>query len=50
MASIRALVIDDESLARKGLKLRLEMLDEIEVVGESSDGRSALNLITELKP
>jgi len=50
MAAIRALVIDDESLARKGLKLRLETLGEIDVVGESSDGRSALNQITELKP
>lgn len=50
MASVRALVVDDESLARKGLRLRLDNIPDIEIVGECGDGRSALNMITELKP
>lgn len=50
MTNIRALIIDDESLARKGLRLRLEQIEDVEIIGESSDGRSALNQITELKP
>jgi len=50
MASVRALLVDDESLARKGLRLRLDNIADVEIVGESGDGRSALNMITELKP
>ncbi len=50
MTNIRALIIDDESLARKGLRLRLEQIDNVEIIGEAGDGRSALNAITELKP
>lgn len=50
MVSIRTLIIDDESLARKGLRLRLEALPDVDIVGECGDGRSALNLVTELKP
>lgn len=50
MTSIRVLIIDDESLARKGLRLRLEALGDVDIVGECGDGRAALNMITELKP
>lgn len=50
MTNIRALIIDDESLARKGLALRLEQFGNVEIVGQAGDGRSALNAITELKP
>ena len=45
MSNIRALIIDDESLARKGLRLRLKGFEGIEIVGECSDGRAALNAI-----
>ncbi|WP_444929468.1 LytR/AlgR family response regulator transcription factor [Microbulbifer sp. SSSA002] len=48
--TLRAIVIDDEPLARRGLRLRLEQVADIEVVAESGNGRDALEKILELKP
>lgn len=47
---IRALVVDDESLARKGLTIRLEELGKVEVVRECRNGQEALAAIAELTP
>jgi two-component system LytT family response regulator len=47
---IRALVVDDEPLAREGLKLHLVQQKEVGIVGEAGDGRRAAALITSLKP
>ena len=47
---LRAVVVDDEPLARRGLKLRLNLRDDIEVVGEAANGQEALNEVTRLKP
>jgi len=47
---LRAIVVDDEPLAIKGLKLRLENIHEVEVVGECSNGREALRAVTSLRP
>ena len=32
---IKALIVDDEELARRGLELRLEQFDDIEICGKS---------------
>lgn len=48
--SLRALIVDDEPLARKGLSLRLAQMDDVDVVMECSNGREALNAIVEHKP
>jgi NarL family two-component system response regulator LiaR len=40
--SIRVLVADDHTMVRKGLIVLLENFDDIEVVGEASDGEMAL--------
>jgi len=48
--NIRALVVDDESLARKGLKIRLEELGGVDIVGECGNGREALISVAELEP
>lgn len=48
--SIRALIVDDESLARRGLLIRLQGLPDVEVVGEASSGRTALEAIRRLQP
>lgn len=48
--SLKTLIVDDESLARRGLIHRLKMIDDIEVVGEAQNGREALKLIAEKKP
>jgi two-component system, LytTR family, response regulator len=47
---IRTMIVDDEPLAREGIRLRLEKEPDIEIVGEAGDGRSALAAIQKLKP
>ena len=47
---IRALVVDDEKLARDRLTGYLRKLDDVEVVGEAKNGIEALERIDELKP
>ena len=47
---IRTMIVDDEPLAREGIRLRLEKEDDIEIVAEAGDGQSALAAIQRLKP
>lgn len=50
MTAIRTLIVDDEPLARRGLELRLQRHDDIDIVGEAANGREAFNAISTLKP
>lgn len=50
MAKIRALIVDDESLARERIRTLLEADAEIEIVGERADGREALAAIKSEAP
>jgi two-component system LytT family response regulator len=50
MDTLRTLIVDDESLARRGLKLRLQDHPRLELVGECSDGEQALAAVAELRP
>ena len=47
---VTALVVDDEPIARAGLKGMLSTFDWVEVIGEAGDGRSAVHAIETLKP
>ena len=47
---IRALVVDDEPLAREGVKLHLGRETDVVIAGEAADGRRAASMITSLKP
>jgi len=47
---VRALIVDDEPLARRGVALRLEKCRDVEIVGECGDGTSAIEKIFELSP
>ena len=47
---ITAVIVDDEPLAIEGLRLRLENLSGIEVIGEGTDGDQAIKLCQELQP
>ncbi|MEA1015656.1 response regulator transcription factor [Sphingosinicella sp. LY1275] len=47
---IRVVLVDDQTLVRQGVRGLLELVPDIEVVGEASDGEEALGLIPELKP
>jgi two-component system LytT family response regulator len=48
--TIRALIVDDEALARRGLRHRLKGLAGIEITGEARNGREAVSKIRELSP
>jgi len=47
---IRTLVVDDEPLAREGLRLLLAADPEVSVVGEAGNGPEAVRLIREQRP
>jgi len=47
---IRAIIVDDEELARDRLRSLLDREPEIEVIGEAGDGQSAVALIEQQKP
>jgi two-component system LytT family response regulator len=47
---IRALIVDDEPLARERILTLLREESDIEVVGESGDGQQAVEAIRELRP
>jgi NarL family two-component system response regulator LiaR len=49
-ASIRVLVVDDHAIIRKGLRAVLELVPDVELVGEAENGKRALELHQELKP
>ncbi|SFB95855.1 two-component system, NarL family, response regulator LiaR [Bacillus sp. OV322] len=50
MTKIRIAVIDDHELVRKGIISFLETEPDIEIVGEGSSGRDAINLAAKHKP
>ena len=47
---MRALIVDDEPLARRGLAVMLRRFKDIYIVGECGDGRSAVDTILERSP
>ncbi len=49
-ARIRTILVDDESLARRGLEIRLRESPDFEVVAQCANGREAIAAITEHKP
>jgi DNA-binding NarL/FixJ family response regulator len=50
MTKIRVFVTDDHALVRMGLITLLQMENDLDVVGEAEDGRTALKKIQQLKP
>jgi two-component system LytT family response regulator len=49
-ATIRTLIVDDEPLAREGLRVRLAREADVEIVGEAIDGVAAIESIRALTP
>lgn len=48
--SIKLLVVDDQSIVRKGICALLEQVDDIDVIGEASDGEEAVAQAKLLRP
>ena len=50
MTTLKAIVVDDEKLARRGMMLRLAEMPEIEVIEQCSNGEEAVKAIASLSP
>jgi DNA-binding NarL/FixJ family response regulator len=48
--SVRVVLVDDQALIRTGFKMILESEDDIEVVGEASDGEQAISMTRSVRP
>jgi DNA-binding NarL/FixJ family response regulator/class 3 adenylate cyclase len=49
-APIRVMLVDDHQVVRRGLRGFLELLPDIEVIGEAEDGEQAVSLVDRLVP
>ncbi len=47
---LKALIVDDEPLARRGLEIRLQKFDDVEICGQSRNGREAIDAVREQSP
>src|SRR4029077_10926784 len=47
---IRVLIVDDHSVVRMGLRMFFELQDDIEVVGEATDGSEGVAMARRLQP
>lgn len=50
MQKIRVLVVDDHTIVRDGICSLLALLSDIEIVGEASDGKEAVQKVGQLAP
>ncbi len=48
--TIRVLLVDDQPAVRQGLRIRLVLEPDVEVVGEAGDGAGAISLVQILRP
>jgi DNA-binding NarL/FixJ family response regulator len=50
MPKIRVLLVDDHTILRDGIKALLSLYDDIEIVGEASDGREGVESVRKVRP
>jgi DNA-binding NarL/FixJ family response regulator len=48
--AIRILIVDDHSIVRQGLRMFLGLDDDLEIVGEASNGVQAVEMARQLRP
>ncbi|MGD9093305.1 MAG: response regulator transcription factor [Anaerolineales bacterium] len=49
-STIRVLIVDDHAIVRKGIRALLKEVEDIDVVGEASDGQEGVNQAEALEP
>ncbi len=50
METIRLLIVDDHTLFREGLRALFSAIEDIELVGEATTGKEAVDLVEKLQP
>jgi two-component system, LytTR family, response regulator len=50
MSNLRAVIVDDEPLARDGMRLHLDSESGVDIIGEAGDGAAAVDIVRELRP
>jgi YesN/AraC family two-component response regulator len=48
--TIRVVLVDDHGVVRRGLRGYLELLDDIEVIGEAENGVQGVEIVDRLQP
>ena len=49
-SALKTIIVDDETLARRGLKHRLKAVEDVQIIAEAGNGREALDLIRKHDP
>jgi len=49
-SKVRVLLVDDHAMVRQGLRSLLEAYEDVDIVGEASDGEEALSTMEEMRP
>jgi NarL family two-component system response regulator LiaR len=49
-ANIRVVIADDHAIVRKGMRAMLEIVPDIELIGEAENGRQAVEIVLALRP
>jgi two-component system, NarL family, response regulator LiaR len=47
---ISVMIVDDHTIVRQGLRTLLELMEDIEVLGEASNGKQAIDLVSRFHP
>lgn len=47
---VRVVIADDRRATRQGLRALLDLLPEVEIVGEAADGQASVELVAERRP
>ena len=47
---LKIMLVDDHEVVRQGFRYFIEVVDEVEFVGEASNGQEAVQMVQELQP
>jgi two-component system, NarL family, response regulator LiaR len=47
---ISIIIVDDHTIVREGLKTLLDLFEDIQIIGEAANGKSAVEIVGRLQP